>query len=558
MATSSGGGGGNTGQDEQHVDHEHRQRKNQSIPKASYASKVTGNKATNRQKLNVLDIFFERKNDSISYNLSKEELAKLIFKKMCIDPKSILKIDTSGFGRINIELVNSVNLESMINLPVFEIREGLRTKFYRPHHRKESLVTISWLDIETPDSLVAHVMSHFGNLKSDIQWVKFKKEENESELASMLNTILSGERQVWMEIDKPIPSYGIIDGRKVKIYYPGQRRTCARCQKTADQCLGNSNAKLCDERGGDRVGVEIVWKSILEKIGYVDYNEEKEITQETEENTEIEESEVVDKNPLLEFSNYLYDGLILSNLPEDISNEDLEELLEKHVLNCSDKITILSAESSRSRFIKTNDKDLISEFMKMNNKTLRGRLVHCHPHIPATPPKPKATANDTTEAKEDEPTRCINVTEVTLKEPSTIPGLTEAEKVKAKKSAEKRKKSAAAKERRRQKKEEQEKEGMKKLSKEDFLEAVDGNGLSVAEIVDKFDFSEYSTDENDLFEDSKEEVSGDESCAPVLQDVRKQSAFSQPEVKGSKRSISSPGQDGTSKKQKQRSVVKPQ
>ena len=99
---------------------------------------------------------------------------------------------------------------------------------------------------------------------------------------------------------------------------------------------------------------------------------------------------------------------------------------------------------------------------------------------------------------------------------------------------------------------------MKKLSKEDFLEAVDGNGLSVAEIVDKFDFSEYSTDENDLFEDSKEEVSGDESCAPVLQDVRKQSAFSQPEVKGSKRSISSPGQDGTSKKQKQRSVVKPQ
>ena len=177
MATSSGG---NTGQDEQHVDHEHHERKNQSIPKASYASKVTGNKATHKQKLNVLDIFFERKNDSISYNLSKEELAKLIFKKMCIDPKSILKIDTSGFGRINIELVNSVNLESMINLPIFEIREGLRTKFYRPHHRKESLVTISWLDIETPDSLVSHVMSHFGNLKSDIQWVKFKKEENES------------------------------------------------------------------------------------------------------------------------------------------------------------------------------------------------------------------------------------------------------------------------------------------------------------------------------------------------------------------------------------------
>ena len=111
----------------------------------------------------------------------------------------------------------------MINLPLFEVRAGLRTKFYRPHHRKDTLVTISWLDIETPDSLVAHVMSYFGNLKSNIQWVKFKKEENESELASLLNNILSGERQVWMEINKAIPSYGVIDGKKVKMYHPGQR-----------------------------------------------------------------------------------------------------------------------------------------------------------------------------------------------------------------------------------------------------------------------------------------------------------------------------------------------
>ena len=145
-----------------------------------------------------------------------------------------MKIDTLGFGRINIELVNSVNLKQVVKLPVFEIREGLRTKYYRPHHRKESLFTISWLDIETPDSLVAHVMSHFGNLKSDIMWAKFKKEENESELANMLNSNPSGERQVRMEIDKPIPSYGVIHGRKVKIYHPGQRRTYAHCQKTAD------------------------------------------------------------------------------------------------------------------------------------------------------------------------------------------------------------------------------------------------------------------------------------------------------------------------------------
>ena len=52
---------------------------------------MTGSK-TERMKLNVLD----RKYNSVSYNLSKEELAKLLLKKMTIDPKSAVKVDTSG------------------------------------------------------------------------------------------------------------------------------------------------------------------------------------------------------------------------------------------------------------------------------------------------------------------------------------------------------------------------------------------------------------------------------------------------------------------------------
>ena len=184
----------------------------------------------------------ERRDNSINFNLSKEELAKLLFKKMVIDPKHCIKIDTSGFGKINVELTNNVNPESMINLQPFDIREGLRTKFYRPHHRKDALVTINWLDIETPDSLVMHVLSHFGKIKSNVMWSKIKQEDNDSPLARLLNSILSGERQIWMEIEKPIPSYAIMDGRKVKIFHPGQRRTCARCQKTAEHCPGDSNA----------------------------------------------------------------------------------------------------------------------------------------------------------------------------------------------------------------------------------------------------------------------------------------------------------------------------
>ena len=107
-----------------------------------------------RAKINVLDIFLERRENTINYNLSKEELAMMLFKKMAINPQNVLKIDTSGFGKIHIEFNINVKPDTLINLPSFDIRDGLRTKFYRPHHRKDTLVTISWMDLETPDNLV--------------------------------------------------------------------------------------------------------------------------------------------------------------------------------------------------------------------------------------------------------------------------------------------------------------------------------------------------------------------------------------------------------------------
>ena len=55
---------------------------------------MTGSK-TERMKLNVLDVYLDRKYNSVRYNLSKEELAKLLLKKMTIDPKSAVKVDTS-------------------------------------------------------------------------------------------------------------------------------------------------------------------------------------------------------------------------------------------------------------------------------------------------------------------------------------------------------------------------------------------------------------------------------------------------------------------------------
>ena len=72
----------------------------------TYANKVSGMKRGEKPKLNVLDIFLERKDDTVSFKLSKDDLAKLLFKKMKLESVEVLKIDTSGYGKIHLERIN--------------------------------------------------------------------------------------------------------------------------------------------------------------------------------------------------------------------------------------------------------------------------------------------------------------------------------------------------------------------------------------------------------------------------------------------------------------------
>ena len=57
----------------------------------TYAAKAGGGVVKKKKKLNVLDIILERRNQEISFTLSKEELAKLLFRKMQIQATQVLK-----------------------------------------------------------------------------------------------------------------------------------------------------------------------------------------------------------------------------------------------------------------------------------------------------------------------------------------------------------------------------------------------------------------------------------------------------------------------------------
>ena len=327
----------------------------------------------------------ERRDNKVSYNLNNEELSRLLFRKMKIDPKTVLKIDTSGFGKLLVELNDNINPESLVNLPAFDIREGLRVKYYKPHHRKETLVTFNWMDIETPDELLVHVLNHFGKVKSNVKWNKIKQDDGDSDLAKLLNNILSGERQVWMEVTHPLPSYAMIDNRRVKIYHPGQRRTCARCQKVADKCKGNSNAKLCEDNGGEKVNVIDAWKNTLASVNYIAWNSEE--SNDTDKNIIEDMEEIDEETTATNVTNC--DGFVISNLDEDITIEEIKLILKGAAKDEDiDGISVHPTGSTRSKIIKDIDPTLVNRITKkVDSKSFKGILLHCCPHVPVSPPK---------------------------------------------------------------------------------------------------------------------------------------------------------------------------
>ena len=408
---------------------------------ASYAT-AAGKKG--RKKLNILDIIFDRRDNQVSFNLSKDELGKLLFKRMKLQPTQILKIDTSGYGKISVELASQLNPEDYGNQPAFEIRNGLKVKYYKPHHRKDVLVHINWLDIETPDELLVHTLGHFGKVKSNVMWVKMREESDESEFAKMLNSIPNGDRQVWMEIVTPLPSYAMIDNRKVKIHHAGQKRTCARCHMGTDDCRGNSNAKLCDENGGRKAILKDTWKVVLESVNYIAWNggEPAETAViEIEEDDEEEDMEIHDN----------CDGVVLTNLNENSTKEDIQELMKGLIDDDAlDKISVHPTGSVTRKVVKDITRENVAKIIKGTNKKIHnGKTVYCQQNVTLTPVKPDKTDETQAEGENLEKTKTVENAAVTIPSgttPKTIPGLPEGEIKKSydrkKKKEEKAKKKA--------------------------------------------------------------------------------------------------------------------
>ena len=130
----------------------------------------------------------------------------------------------------------------------------------------------------------------------------------------MMSGVKTAERTLRMKIKVNIPSFIVVLGNKLKVDYPGQPKTCPRCQKYWSTCPGQGKVEKCKKAGGEEKDVKTSFKQLVSRIK----KKEKGVS-------DIESSApVVPKvipNP---------DQISFSGLPEDMTLDAFQVWLDKN------------------------------------------------------------------------------------------------------------------------------------------------------------------------------------------------------------------------------------
>ena len=94
-----------------------------------------------------------------------------------------------------------------------------------------------------------------------MQHMTYRVKENEkNEYVKLLVGVKKGDRKIRMRVYKNIPSYIIVDGKRVKVTYEGQQKTCVRCNELYKNCPGKGIPEKCEELEGDKVELIKYWE----------------------------------------------------------------------------------------------------------------------------------------------------------------------------------------------------------------------------------------------------------------------------------------------------------
>ena len=131
-------------------------------------------------------------------------------------------------------------------------------------------------------------------------------------------------------------TFHIIDGSRVKVFYRGNIKTCARCHQAASDCPGQAIARDCEENQGPKINILDHMRNLWSEIGFtpssfsLNQDEDDDIF-----DVPLKTGAFVQKIDLpkpTEKDRNKYQGITIRNFNPKLENKDIFEFLIKHDL----------------------------------------------------------------------------------------------------------------------------------------------------------------------------------------------------------------------------------
>ena len=160
-----------------------------SVQKQNYSKTVKKPRTDEDKKWLVIELI--KSPTEPHFSLNDNELAKLVYKRLRIDPKKMFRYDESYTGKIRLLVSKDVEIDDETKKLSFMIREGLKT---RPLNEaglidissEGTWVRIFWIHAETSPEVIKKELEPFGEIVSDIKFTVFKSKDDMTEEAKML------------------------------------------------------------------------------------------------------------------------------------------------------------------------------------------------------------------------------------------------------------------------------------------------------------------------------------------------------------------------------------
>ena len=282
--------------------------------------------------------------------------------------------------KIYVWFKDGVDLLQFCKGECYRLKPGVKTGTIKPMDRREVEVTIRGLNLNTPDTMVMEYLTLFGRLVKNVVVYDTIKE-------GPFSGLKNGDRRFMMDFTggKNMGSYHPVDGINVHVSYPGQRRTCARCHRTATTCPGSGLAQACENNGGNKVSLKDHMQALWEEIGFKPA--EFKVEGENNDSEEVEIRENQGFTPLhkarpetSEDVKERITGFSVRNLPADISEDQVKSFLQNLGLPAThEKIVINQMRHSSTVDVEELTTQTCTEIMNklQGDTTAFDRTIYC-------------------------------------------------------------------------------------------------------------------------------------------------------------------------------------